>query len=67
MAYFFRKIIPVETWYKTYDGEFLAIVEVFKNWQHYLKSHKHKVFILTNHNNFNCFMNIKSLDSRQVS
>ena len=30
VAFFFRKIIPAEIWYETYDGELLAIVEAFK-------------------------------------
>ena len=30
VAYFLHKIISAKTWYKTYDRELLAIVEVFK-------------------------------------
>ena len=30
IAFFSRKIIPVETWYETHDGELLAIVKAFK-------------------------------------
>ena len=30
VAFFSRKMIPAETWYKTNDGKLLAIVEVFK-------------------------------------
>ena len=30
IAYFFIKIIPAKIQYKTYDIEFLAIIEVFK-------------------------------------
>ena len=30
VAFFFRKMIPVETWYETHNGELLAIVEAFK-------------------------------------
>lgn len=59
-------MIPIETQYKTHDAELLAIVEAFKTWRHYLKGYKHKVLILTNHNNLRRFMNIKSLSSRQV-
>ena len=40
IAYFFRKMIPAETQYKTYNAELLAIVEAFKTWRHYLKSCK---------------------------
>ena len=63
---FLRKIILTEIWYKTHNGKLLAIVKVFKTWHHYLEGCKHKVLVLTNHNNFCCFMNIKSLSSRQV-
>ena len=31
VAFFSRKIIPVETWYETYDDELLAIVKAFKS------------------------------------
>ena len=51
VAYFFRKMIPAETQYKTHDAEFLAIVEAFKTWRHYLEGCKHEVLVLTNHNN----------------
>ena len=66
IAYFFRKMIPVETWYKTYNTELLAIVETFKAWRHYLEGCKYKIHVLTNHNNLCRFMDIKSLSSRQV-
>ena len=59
-------MILAETWYKTYNSEFLAIVEVFKTWHHYLKSCKHEVLIFTDHNNLYRFMDTKSLNSRQV-
>ena len=43
-------MIPAETRYKTYDGEPLAIVKVFKTWRHYLEGCKHEVLVLTDHN-----------------
>ena len=66
VAYFFRKMIPTETQYKTHDAQLLAIVEAFKTWRHYLEGCKHKVFVLTNYNNLCRFINMKSLSSRQV-
>ena len=66
VAFFFRKMIPAETWYETHDGKLLAIVEAFKTWYHYLEDCKHEVFVLTDHNNLRCFMNTKSLSFRQV-
>ena len=59
-------MIVAETWYKTYNGELLAIVEAFKIWLHYLESYKYKVLILINHNNLRNFMYMKSLSCRQV-
>ena len=38
IVFFSHKMIPAETRYKMYDGEFLAIVEAFKTWRHYLES-----------------------------
>ena len=51
VAHFFRKMIPMETQYKTHNAELLAIVEVFKTWHHYLKGCEYKVFILIDYNN----------------
>ncbi len=59
-------MIPAETWYKTHNGELLAIVEAFKTWRHYLKSCKHEVLVLTDYNNLQRFMDKKSLSFKQV-
>ena len=66
IAFFSRKIIPAETQYETYNGKLLAIVKAFKTWHHYLEDCKHKVLVLTDHNNLCRFMDMKSLSSRQV-
>ena len=66
IAYFFRKIIPVETRYKTYNAELLAIVEAFKIWRHNLEGCKHEVLILIDYNNLRQFMDTKNLSSCQV-
>ena len=66
IAYFFRKMIPAETQYKTHDAELLAIVEAFKTWRYYLEGCKHKVLVLTDYNNLRWFMDTKSLSSCQV-
>ena len=65
VAYFFQRMILAKTCYKTYNSEFLAIVEAFKTWRHYLDC-KHKVFVLTDHNNLRQFIDIKSLSFYQV-
>ena len=62
--FFFRKMILVETRYKTHKGELLAIIKVFKTWRHYLEGSKHEVLVLTDKKNLRCFMDTKSLSSR---
>ena len=59
-------MIPAEMCYETHDAELLAIVEVFKNWHHYLEGCQYEILVLTNYNNLRRFMNTKSLSSRQV-
>ena len=66
IAFFFRKIISAETWYKTQNSEFFAIIKAFKMWRHYLKGCKYEVLVFTDHNNFRHFINTKSLSSKQV-
>ena len=66
VVFFSRKMIPAETRYETHDGKLLAIVKVFKTWCHYLKDCKHKILVLTDHNNLRSFMDTKSLSTRQV-
>ncbi len=67
MAFFSKKIIPAEIWYKTHDDKLLAIVGTFKTWKHYLEDCKHKDLVLTDHNNLHRFMDIKNLSSKQVN
>ena len=66
VAYFFKKIIPIETRYKTHDAELLAIVKGFKIWCHYLEGCKHEVFVLTDYNNLLHFLDTKSLSFCQI-
>ena len=49
-----------------YDNELLAIVVALKTWKYYLKDFQHEVFIFTNHNNLQQFIDIKSLSFRQI-
>ena len=66
VTYYSRKIILAKTHYKTYDGELLPIVEAFKTLQYYLENCKYKMLVLINHNNLCCFMDTKSLSSKQI-
>ena len=61
IAHYLRKMILAKTWFKSHNSEFVAIVELFKIWKQYLESYKHKVFVLIDYNNFQQFINIKSL------
>ena len=54
-------MILAKTWYKIYNSEFLAIIEVFKIWKHYLKICKHEVLIFINHSNLQQFLDLKYL------
>ena len=53
-------------YYETHDAELLAIIEVFKNWRHYLESCQYEILVLTNYNNLRRFIDTKSLSFRQV-
>ena len=64
VAFYLQKMILTETQYKTHNSKLLAIIEALKIWRHYLKCCKHKVLMLTNHNNLCRFMNTNSLSSR---
>ena len=66
VAFFLKKIFLAKTQYNSYNGELLAIVEVFKIWRYYLKGCKYEVLILTDHNNLHYFMDTKKLSSKQV-
>ncbi len=66
VAFFSKKMIRSETRYETHNGELLAIIIAFKTWRHYLEGCKYKVLRLTDHNNLQCFIDTKSLSSRQV-
>lgn len=59
-------MIIVETWYKIYNGKFLAIVEAFKTWRYYLEDYKYEILVLIDYNNLFYFIDAKSLSSRQV-
>lgn len=66
VIFFFEKMIPVKTNYKTHDQELLAIIKAFKTWRYYFKDCKYKVFVFIDHNNLPQFMDTKSLSSHQV-
>jgi hypothetical protein len=52
--------------YETHDQKLLIIVECFKHWKHYLKKNYHTMKVFIDHNNLKDFMNVKTLNERQI-
>ncbi len=57
-------MILIKIQYKTHDGELLTIIEAFKTWRYYLKGCKYEVLMITDYNNLQSFIDVKSLSSR---
>jgi hypothetical protein len=66
VAFFSRKMIFAEMNYETHDQKLLIIVECFKHWKHYLKKNYHTMKVFIDHNNLKDFMNVKTLNERQI-
>jgi hypothetical protein len=66
VAFFSRKMIFAEMNYETHDQKLLIIVECFKHWRHYLKKNYHAMKVFIDHNNLKEFMNVKTLNERQI-
>lgn len=66
IAFFSRRTISDETWYKIYNESFLAIIEIFKTWRQYWEGCKYGVLIFINHNNLCQFMHTKRLNTRYI-
>ena len=66
VIFWLRKLNSAKTHYETYNQELLIIMKTFKHWWHYLKNSHYLIKILMNHNNLQEFMNVKSLNRRQI-
>ena len=66
VAYFSKKMTPVECNYMIYDKELLAIVKSFKTWRPELASVNEPVKVLTNHQNLEHFVTTKQLNRWQA-
>ncbi len=66
VAFFSRKMIFAEMNYETHDQKLLIIVECFKHWRHYFKKNYHTMKVFIDHNNLKDFMNVKTLNERQI-
>ncbi|RMZ75256.1 hypothetical protein DV738_g5567, partial [Chaetothyriales sp. CBS 135597] len=66
VAFFSRKLKEAKQNYKIHDTELLAIVEGFRQFQHYLKGNPHPVCMRTDHQNLRYFMITKELNNKQT-
>jgi hypothetical protein len=66
IAFFSYKMHGAELNYPIYDKEFLAIVNAFKEFRHYLLGSKHKIKVYTDHKNISYFATTQQLSGRQL-
>lgn len=66
VAFYSRKLQPVETRYETHDQELLAIVESFQVWRHFLEGSAYPIRVITDHNNLRYFRTTSTLTRRQA-
>lgn len=66
IAFYSRKLHGAELNYPIYDKEFLAIVNAFKEFRHYLLGSQHKVKVYTDHKNISHFATTQKLCGRQL-
>jgi transposase InsO family protein len=66
VLFYSRKLTSAEMNYTTADKEMLAIVQMMKKYQHYLRDTKYPVVVKTDHRNLRTFMTKKDLNARQA-
>ncbi|KAH7492800.1 hypothetical protein FOMA001_g2149 [Fusarium oxysporum f. sp. matthiolae] len=66
VAFYSCKLQGAELNYPIYDKEFLAIVNCFEEFRHYLMGSKHKVKVYTDHQNISYFATTHELNRRQL-
>jgi len=66
IAFYSHKLHGAELNYPIYDKEFLAIVNAFKEFRHYLQGGKHKIKVYTDHKNITHFATTQQLSGRQL-
>jgi hypothetical protein len=64
VVFFSRKLYGPELRYPIYDKEFMAILEVFKEWRHYCLGSKYKVKVYIDHRNIVYFTKTQKLSAR---
>ena len=55
ITFYFHKLSKTELNYPIYDKKFLAIVNFFKKFRHYLKNNMHQIKVYINHKNISYF------------
>jgi len=66
IAFWSKKLSGPALRYPIYDKEFMAIVESFKEFRHYLMGSKHRVKVYTDHKNISYFATTQTLSARQI-
>ncbi|RFN44866.1 pol polyprotein, partial [Fusarium flagelliforme] len=66
IAFYSHKLHGAELNYPIYDKEFLAIVNCFKEFRHYLMGSLHQIKIYTDHQNISHFATTQELNRRQL-
>ena len=66
IAFYSHKLHGAELNYPIYDKEFLAIVNAFKEFRHYLLGSKHQTKVYTDHKNITHFAKTQELSGRQL-
>jgi hypothetical protein len=66
IAFYSHKLHGAELNYPIYDKEFLAIVNCFKEFRHYLMGSMHQIKVYTDHQNITHFAITQELNRRQL-
>ncbi|KAM5353667.1 hypothetical protein ACJ41O_000317 [Fusarium nematophilum] len=66
IAFYSHKLHGAELNYPIYDKEFLAIVNAFKEFRHYLIGSPHRIMVFTDHKNIVHFAKTQELSGRQL-
>lgn len=66
VAYLLQNMLPAKQIYKIHDVEMSAIIDIWKNWRHYLEEAAQTILVLTDHNNRKKFMKMTCLSGQQI-
>jgi hypothetical protein len=66
IAFYSHKLHGAELNYPIYDKEFLAILNAFKEFRHYLLGSHHQIKVFTDHKNITHFSTTQQLSGRQL-